>query len=311
MLDTEDVFFQSDPFQYLEEFVSAGNEVIGVFQQGGFRTIGECALTSKVIRDCLGFSALKSLESSNIVNAGSIVGTKDSVLQLLEYFVSVYSGEKFAELSGHKFPLCEQPSSDQAILNAIVHLNLIPELNIITHKEQEDDKPFVIHLQYSKLSKVEFSRVYSTKGFLVPIVHQYDSNHGLWLRCIQVYAPFAAIESSLDKWNTTESCKKYNLVEGFDMLPNTCDLKIIRAIAVSSCCDFCDNSIGSSSCHAFAFFEGNCYLKHCETEFQLSRSILRYEESKLATRVSGGYFAYVSRKHPMHRLRRYRGDDVE
>jgi len=291
MFDVDDVYFQSDPFKIFVDFPVAKDALV-VFQQGGFRTVGECALTTKVIRDCFGADVLSNIDSQKIINPGAIAATTAAALQFLDFLATTYSGDKVNGVATQFFPACEQSHADQGLLNTIVHYNLLPDLNIYVYKEEE--KTFVAHLQSSKLTQIKHSKVYNKNDELIPIVHGYDTNYDLHLVQTQLYAPFTSVKSSTDGWNETQACEKYTLIAGVDHLANTCDLKIIQSLSATLCCELCDKAAtGINNCHAFTFIAGLCYLKHCETDKQYATTVLKIEEGAGKAELTKGlYFAY-------------------
>jgi hypothetical protein len=298
MFDVEDIYFQSDPFRLFTDLPSDKDAIV-VFQQGGFRTIGECPLTSNVIRDCFGSHVLSNVESQKIINVGAIAASTAAALQILEIYVDLYNGEHL-NTTNNFFPSCERKHSDQGILNILVYFNFVNNLDIFVYKEEE--KPFFADLQSSKFTRIKYSKVFNNNNFLMPVVHGYDSNYDLLLAQIQQYAPYLKVNNSIDGWNETEACTNFTLVEGIDILSSMCDLKLERSLSATHCCELCN--IESSKCQAFTFTKGQCYLKRCETQKQYVSRISIFEEGLENFEPSKGvFFAYQ----PLERLRRRHG----
>lgn len=296
MIDVDDIYFQSDPFRLFAELPSDKDALV-VFQQGGFRTIGECPLSSNAIRDCFGSHVLSNVESQKIINVAAIAATTAAALQVLEIYVDVYNGERLGTINNF-FPACERKHSDQGLLNVLVYLKFAPNLDIFVYKEEE--RPFFADLQSSKFTRIKYSKVFNNNNFLIPVVHGYDSNYDLLLAQIQQYAPFVNVNSPIDGWNETEACSNYTLVESIDVLSSICDVKLERSLSTTRCCEFCN--IASSECQAFTFTRGLCYLKRCENQKQYVSRISMFEGGSVNFEPSKGvFFAYQALERPRRR----------
>ena len=293
IFDVRDVYFQKDPFTLFQESQGEG---LHVFQNGGFRSIGEYVTLSRALRNCFNQSIVETLNDKRAMNPGLFAGTTGSMLEFLDLMTGLLSGELVPGFSPdeRRFPECETYRVDAAVLDVLVHSKILTPL--IVHTEDSNKNVYVISLKSAKLFKknVTVGTIHDLNNKLVQIVHEYAYDHNLHSKLIQDLSPFLRLPDPLTEWNKTVSCKSFNLVTGYDVFKDTCRLKMFPTISPAQCCSICLEIRGHNPCQAFYHEDGKCYLKHCETEQHYSRVIEGI--SNRAKRTPSVYTAYIPLK---------------
>ena len=238
------------------------------------------------------------VKTKGIICSGVSAGTTASVMAYLDAVVSLVKGQYVSGIDQHYFPSCERNGVDQGIHNVLVHLSIIP--NTVTHVE-DDGAATVVNMQASTSSYIrDDAVVMNTNGKVFSVVHQYDRSYKLLRKLVQRYAPSLFIEDPFEEWAATEACTNYKLIAGYDLFKGKCDFKILATLSPAACCSRCSETstkLGDKrqqqQCQAFAFLEGICFLKSCESSREYVSTVKTAERDHAGVpELPGGFSAY-------------------
>lgn len=157
LTDVRDVVFQSDPFAWMED-----KKGVFCFEEVPGRTIGECNSNSRMVREVFGHQGVDKLRNSQISCSGVTFGTR---LELLKYL------ERFLDLSLAADSLRSCSGSDQGVHNWIVHVEKLPDLELIDNEGPVFTMGCVAkeHIRFNTAGEVV-----NKQGDAYSVLHQYD-----------------------------------------------------------------------------------------------------------------------------------------
>jgi hypothetical protein len=147
---------------------------------------------------------------------------------------------------------CERNGVDQGIHNVIVHVDPIPRLHMLSHKDG-----LIANLQ-GKDSVIKYNegKVYNKNHQVVAIVHQYDRDEKLMAKYVDEfvdYPPPPPVKG-------TGQCDKFMVYEDVELYKGLCDLTGNKAKTPQDCCAAC---LGMKKCKGWSVAGHHCFLKNC------------------------------------------------
>lgn len=198
------------------------------------------------------WKVLKQVGSNPIICSGVSIASMDTAIPYLQLMNDIILGKN----SLGKFPSCERNGVDQGVHNVLVHKRMIPNLKVIKTREG-----LVSNMQ-ARLVTVRDLSVFSLKGELVPIAHQYDRYPDLQKLLFEKYVYWTKPGDVMGEWAQEASCVGFTFSADKDLFKGKCDLKAQGASSPASCCSLC---LRASGCEGFTFYGGLCFFKKCKT----------------------------------------------
>lgn len=215
------------------------------------------------------------------------------VSQYIEVMGSVLIGDSYIS---SKFPACESNGVDQGVHNVLVHRQLLfSPSNTRSENPEDEQQPGnivriwnqsagpVANLQ-ARVATVTLTTetstptatlvVHNAEGQVSHVVHQYDRVPHLQQQLISRYVDWANTSSLQSLWTAESTCNDhFAFREDVDLFRGRCDLSSRGgALSAVSCCKLCVDfnkdedwmDRKDKRCASFVFFQGTCYLKHCQ-----------------------------------------------
>lgn len=183
LADIRDVIFQNDPFEHISDNILAAQED---------NTIGNCQFNSAWIRDLYGEEMLNELSNKSILCSGTILGSRERVISLLEFVIN--------EIETHGPRLDGVNSNtiiDQGVYNYYCHLN--PD----TVKIVDNETGPILTAGYKQNFKVtKNAEVINENDEAFSIVHQHDRFNWLLTMLNERYNKKSKLSRSLIRLNT-------------------------------------------------------------------------------------------------------------
>lgn len=156
--DVRDVIFQDDPFSY--GFVE-GQELEFYSEP---ELIGNCRCNSWWYRTMFGEEVLNQMKDNIIICCGTIMGTREGLLQYLELFKKEF---QIMRDSGRIFTGGE----DTVVHNLLIYNDKIP----LNYKIYHNGEGVVSTLEHQKTLEFDLnSRYINNSGKPTPVIHQWD-----------------------------------------------------------------------------------------------------------------------------------------
>lgn len=196
IMDTRDVFFQSDPFEGLGSAKSAEKNLLFIeeispltspdpdparsFVAGNFRSMAHTL-------PCYGSRAQSAYKSRPVLCSGTIIGTRDGMFRFLNVLVN-----EFMANNEKSNPFCKSPhTTDQWIMNEIYYKGLFGEIEktqtipwgmgpVLTVGKACVTKERKLGAQDLVPRNVEGQILNLYDGKIAPVVHQFD-RCGKWM----------------------------------------------------------------------------------------------------------------------------------
>lgn len=150
--DTRDVIFQQSPF------VDVSNSSLELFLEP--QTFGNCTINSTWIAGIYGHQAVERLHHNHIICAGTVRGSAQGVIGLLQ--------ELLLEIDRIK-QQGQQPV-DQPILNYLVHGGVFPDYGL----NQSGESAVATMHHHTRMLMDRQGRLLNHDGSVTPVVHQWD-----------------------------------------------------------------------------------------------------------------------------------------
>jgi hypothetical protein len=178
LADVRDVFFQSDPFKNLPK-----HEYLFAFTEDPAVTIDIEKYHISMISRLFGSDELKKFTGKKIICSGTILGTKDKLLNWLSVF-----GQYLANIQKNNPSICHEMLLDQVIANYIFYFE---EFGQPTQIKANGDIVGTIghcitHPNHVGDMKLEGDTIY-LDGKVPAIIHQYDRSPELFNHISKVY----------------------------------------------------------------------------------------------------------------------------
>jgi hypothetical protein len=261
--DVRDAVFTEDPFRFLPANKSY------VFQEGPGKgtSIGSCGWNSGWIKDCMGQRTLDRLKDKPVICSGVSMFSYTGSLKYLKLMSSILLG---TANMGEYFPACEHNGVDQGVHNAVIHLGLMPGLEVKT----EENFPLV-NIQSSKMFSAAGITLDSIKfqgrrglgnriigGNPMAVIHQYDRARAVAAELVKKYVFWKDYKDVLGLWKQEPLCQSFNTVVGTDLFNSLSSSYIARVFSVEQCCGMCLDM--KSECNTFTYTNGMYYFRSYE-----------------------------------------------
>lgn len=156
LCDFTDIFFNKNPFELVKDLAS-------VFTED--EIIGNCQTNTTWLNICYNKDIAGLLSSSQIVNGGLILGTRQTCVDLLK--------EMMTEVGLVLGRIGNYQNIDQAILNKVVHFNKA-QYNVVTDHSMINFAHFI-----KKTYTIQDAEPISIGDLVTYVLHQYDCDKRL------------------------------------------------------------------------------------------------------------------------------------
>jgi hypothetical protein len=278
--DVRDVAFAGDPFLSLPANKSF------VFQEAtGMGTIiNTCGWNSGWIKDCLGPKIYDAIQNNPVICSGVSLASYALGKEYVRLMSAIMTGN--SDVSKH-FPSCERNGVDQGVHNAIVHLGLIPGLEVKT----EENFPLVniqssptFNMPGMTMSGIVYGGLnpigMTTDVRPMTVVHQYDRVESLTAELMRQYVYWKNYDDVVGLWKEEPRCNSFSTSVGGDLFMGMCDIGSARVFSPEQCCGLCLDM--NSKCTAFAYTGGSCYFKSCDISTLPSDKLRAMNEAELS-----------------------------